>query len=146
MPSRATVAWTTSRDPSRRTTCPVSSTMPVNISVRSPPDAGLDDPVGAHGAHGDALESDAFGKRQPRPAHRTWGGDAAQEDGSAEGHDAVDEAGVEERPGELTAAFHEHAAHVERAQSREQIPHLHASLVRLTAEDGDAAKIGRAHV
>src|SRR5215831_17374419 len=121
MPSRVTGARTTNLDPCRRTTLPASSTMPVNMSVRSPPDVSLDDPVVTRGADGNVLEANTLGKGQPRPPDGTRRvGAAAQEDGGAERHDTVDEARLEERPGELAAAFHERATDVERAEPREQ--------------------------
>src|SRR5262249_31828264 len=145
MPSRVTVARTTSLAPCRWTTLPASSTMPVNMSVRSPPDVPLDDPVVTHGADGDVLEANILGKGQPRPADGTRCVVAAQEHGGAERHDTVDEARLEERPGELAAAFHEYANDVERPEPREQIAHVHASLVRLAAKDREAARLERGH-
>src|SRR5215813_1551969 len=145
MPSRVTVARTTSLAPWRRTTLPASSTIPVNMSVRPPLDASLDDPVVTRGADGDILEANALGKDQPRPLDGTRRVGAAQEDGGAERHDTVDEARLEERPGELAAAFHEHATDIEGAEPREQIAHVHASLVRFAVKDGEAMRLERGH-
>src|SRR5262250_3873381 len=145
MPSRVTVARTTSLAPWRRTTLPASSTMPVNMSVRSPPDVSLDDPVVTRGADGHVLEANFLGKGEPRRPDGTRRVGAAQEHGSAERHDTVDEACLEERPGELAAALHEHATDVEGAEPREQIAHVHASLVRFAVKDGEAARLERGH-